>query len=84
MVLIKGSPNASVLCAAQNVAAIDSPGENPKKFIRKKEKSVVKEAACIAGSNVRRATACFTSNPNPLVNALQKAFQTMPRRTIWR
>ncbi len=81
--MIKGRPKASVLCAAQNVAAIASPSENPKRFNLKKAKSEVNDAAWIAGSNVRSATACLTSKPNPLVNALQKAFQTIPSRTIW-
>lgn len=82
IVLIKGRPKASVLCALQNVAATASPGEKPKRLTRKKEKSEAKDAACSAGSSVRSAMACFTSNPKPLVNALQKAFQTIPSKTI--
>jgi hypothetical protein len=82
-VLIKGRPKAKVLCAPQKVAAIDSSNEKPNIFNRKNENSDARDATCRAGSNVRRAMACFTSNPKPLVNALLNAFQTIPSRTIY-
>jgi hypothetical protein len=79
--LIRGRPNARVFCAAQKVAAFASSEDKPNILKRKKKDSEIKDPACRAGRRVRRAAACFISNPNPPVKALQKAFHTMPRMT---
>jgi hypothetical protein len=81
MVLIRGNPNARVFCAPQNVAAFASSEDRPKMGEWKIDDRDIKEPACRAGRRVRRAAACFISNPIPLVNALQNAFHTIPRMT---
>ena len=82
IVLINGKPNANVLCAPQNVAATASPGELFRIFDLNMLNNVKREPICSKGSIIRRTMALLKSMPRPLVKALQKAFQTMPRSTI--
>ena len=82
MVLINGRPKASVLCEAQNVAATASPGVLFKSsFDLKSENSTINEPICNSGNSIKRDIAWLKSKPSPLVNASQKAFQTIPRST---
>mmetsp|Transcript_10233 Transcript_10233/g.16900 ORF Transcript_10233/g.16900 Transcript_10233/m.16900 type:complete len:84 (-) Transcript_10233:933-1184(-) len=81
MVFINGSPNASVLCELQNAAATASPGERFRRLLLKKVKNVISDPICNSGNMVKRVIAFPKSRPRPFVNALQKAFQTIPRRT---
>lgn len=83
IVLINGRPKARVLCAPQNVAATASPGVLLKSLDLKMEKSVINEPKCNRGNMIRSAIAWLKSNPSPRVKALQNAFHTMPRSTIY-
>mmetsp|Transcript_9615 Transcript_9615/g.20810 ORF Transcript_9615/g.20810 Transcript_9615/m.20810 type:complete len:99 (+) Transcript_9615:282-578(+) len=83
MVLMRGKPNASVLCAPQNVAATASPMDALMSTLDlKMVKRDRRDPMCSRGSMVRSAMAWENSSPNPRVKALQNAFQTMPRSTI--
>eukprot|EP00985_Skeletonema_marinoi_P012949 scaffold6346_cov116-Skeletonema_marinoi.AAC.5 len=81
IVLINGRPNASVLCELQNAAATASPGETFNSLLLKKVKNVISDPICSRGSMVKRVIAFPKSKPRPFENALQNAFQTIPRRT---
>ena len=84
IMLIRGRPKARVLCPEQNVAAIASPGDTYANSLeRKTEESAMSDPSCTRGRIIRRTTAELKSNPIPLANALENAFQTIPRRTTY-
>ena len=83
IVLISGSPNASVLCELQNAAATDSPFDMFKSLLLKRVKNDINDPICSNGNMVKRDIAFPKSKPRPFVKALQNAFHTIPRRTIY-
>ena len=83
IVLISGRPNASVLCELQNAAATDSPFDMFKSLLLKRVKNAINDPICSNGNMVKRDIAFPKSKPSPFVNALQNAFHTIPRRTIY-
>ena len=76
--------STEIINAPQKVAAITWSEVNPKISDLKNENREAKDETCRVGRSINRAAACFTSNPSPPVKALQKAFHTMPSRTIYR
>lgn len=84
IVLISGMPNASVLCELQNAAATDSPFDMFKSLLLKRVKNAINDPICSNGNMVKRDIAFPKSKPRPFVNALQNAFHTIPRRTIYK
>ena len=82
MVLIRGNPKAKVLWDAVNMAATVSLRVNPKKGSEKALNKTPKDARCITGIRVNNASVCFRLRPKPVLKELQKAFHTMPNKTI--
>lgn len=80
MVLTSGSPNANVLCDAQNMAATVSPRLKPQKGCWNILNKNTNDMICRVGKMARRAAACLNSRPIPFEKALQKAFQTIPSK----
>jgi len=83
MVWINGSPNARVLCDAQNMAATASLVVKPKTWREKRLKKAASESKCNVGKRVSKTTVCRTSSPNPVENALEKALKHIPRRIVY-
>jgi hypothetical protein len=83
MVLISGSPKAKVFCDEQKMAATISGREKLKTGKEKTLNRTPIDPRCSDGSSVNSTRVCLKFRPSPLVNALQKAFQTIPRRMIY-
>ena len=78
IVFTRGSPNASVLCDAQNDAAVTSSFEKFNTLKRRKKAYRLRE--CKKESITKRIKPCERSIPRPFVKALQNAFHTKPMR----
>ena len=78
IVLIKGRPDARVLCEAANIAAIVSLREKLNMGRENVLKRTPKERRSIAGINVIKVNACRSSKLTPVEKALQKEFHTIP------
>ena len=83
IVLIRGNPKARVLWDATNMAATVSFLVNPNIGSENVLNRTPSDMACMTGISVNRARVCCRLRPRPVLNALQKAFQTMPKRMIW-
>jgi hypothetical protein len=81
IVWIKGRPKANPLCELQKAAATASPGDRFKGLLLKKVNNVNNDPVCNSGNMVKREIAFLRFRPRPFANALQNAFQTIPRRT---
>jgi hypothetical protein len=82
MVLMRGKPNASVLCDAQNVAETASSFVQLTSLDVKKQNNPAIDVRWRMGKSAKSVADCLVPRPIPLVNALQNAFQTMPGKEM--